>query len=155
MSLSIGDVAPDFMLMSSEKEQVKLSNYEGKNVVLLFFPLAFTGVCTTELCNMRDDIASYNNLDAEIIGVSVDSFFTLGKFKEEQKLNFTLISDFNKEVSRSYGAYYEEFFGMRGVSKRSAFVIDKAGKIQYAEVLEDAGELPNFDKVKETLASLN
>ena len=155
MSVNIGDVAPDFTLMSSEKEQIKLSNYEGKNVVLLFFPLAFTGVCTTELCNMRDDIASYNNLDAEIIGVSVDSFFTLGKFKEEQKLNFTLISDFNKEVSRSYGAYYEEFFGMRGVSKRSAFVIDKAGKIQYAEVLEDAGELPNFVKVKETLTSLN
>lgn len=155
MSLKVGDVAPDFMLMSSEKEQIKLSNYEGKNVVLLFFPLAFTGVCTTELCNMRDDIASYKNLDAEIIGVSVDSFFTLGKFKEEQNLNFTLISDFNKEVSRSYGAFYEEFFGMRGVSKRSAFVIDKTGKIQYAEVLEDAGELPNFEKVKETLSSLN
>ena len=155
MSLKVGDVAPDFTLMSSEKEQIKLSSYEGKNVVLLFFPLAFTGVCTTELCSMRDDIASYNNLDAEIIGVSVDSFFTLGKFKEEQKLNFKLISDFNKEVSRSYGAYYEEFFGMRGVSKRSAFVIDKTGKIQYAEVLEDAGELPNFEKVKETLAYLN
>lgn len=155
MSVKVGDVAPDFTLMSSEKEQVKLSSYEGKNVVLLFFPLAFTGVCTTELCNMRDDIASYNNLDAEIIGVSVDSFFTLEKFKAEQKLNFTLISDFNKEVSRSYGAFYEEFFGMRGVSKRSAFVIDKTGKIQYAEVLEDAGELPNFVKVKETLTSLN
>lgn len=155
MSVKVGDVAPDFTLMSSEKEQVKLSSYEGKNVVLLFFPLAFTGVCTTELCNMRDDIASYNNLDAEIIGVSVDSFFTLEKFKAEQKLNFTLVSDFNKEVSRSYGAFYEEFFGMKGVSKRSAFVIDKTGKIQYAEVLEDAGELPNFEKVKETLTSLN
>lgn len=155
MSVNVGDIAPDFTLMSSEKEQIKLSSYEGKNVVLLFFPLAFTGVCTTELCNMRDDIASYNNLDAEIIGVSVDSFFTLEKFKAEQKLNFTLVSDFNKEASRSYGAFYEEFFGMRGVSKRSAFVIDKTGKIQYAEVLEDAGELPNFVKVKETLTSLN
>jgi len=121
-----------------------------------FFPLAFTGVCTTELCTMRDDIASYNNLDAEILAVSVDSLFTLEKFKAEQNLNFPLLSDFNKNVSRAYGALYEDFvLDMKGVSKRSAFVIDKIGTVQYAEVLESAGDLPNFSAVKETLSSLN
>ncbi len=155
MSVKIGDVAPDFTLFSTEKKEVSLNQYEGKNVVLLFFPLAFTGVCTTELCTMRDDIATYKNLDAEIIAISVDSLFTLEKFKEEQNLNFTMLADFNREVSKAYGALYDEFvLGMRGVSKRSAFVLDKTGKIQYAEVLESAGDLPNFEKVKETLSAL-
>ena len=104
---------------------------------------------------MRDDIASYQNLNADIIAISVDSLFTLEKFKNEQNLNFTLLSDFNREVSKAYGAFYDEFvLGMRGVSKRSAFVLDKNGKIQYAEVLESAGDLPNFEKVKETLSGL-
>lgn len=156
MSLKVGDKAPDFTLFSSDKNEVSLKDHEGKNVVLLFFPLAFTGVCTTELCQMRDDIAAYNQLDAEIIAVSVDSPFTLEKFKEEQKLNFPLLSDFNKEASGLYSALYEDFvFGMKGVSKRSAFVIDKTGTIRYAEVLDNAGDLPNFDAVKETLTSLN
>lgn len=155
MAVKIGDVAPDFTLFSTEKKEVSLNEYEGKNVVLLFFPLAFTGVCTTELCTMRDDIGTYKNLDAEIIAISVDSLFTLEKFKEEQNLNFTMLADFNREVSKAYGALYDEFvLGMRGVSKRSAFVLDKTGKIQYAEVLESAGDLPNFDKVKETLSAL-
>ena len=155
MAVKVGETAPDFTLFSTEKKEVSLSNYEGKNVVLLFFPLAFTGVCTTELCTMRDDIATYQNLDAEIIAISVDSLFTLEKFKAEQNLNFTMLADFNKEVSRAYGALYDEFvLGMRGVSKRSAFVLDKNGKIQYAEVLESAGDLPNFEKVKETLSGL-
>jgi len=156
MSVKIGDVAPDFTLFSTEKKEVSLNEYEGKNVVLLFFPLAFTGVCTTELCTMRDDIGTYKNLDAEIIAISVDSLFTLEKFKEEQKLNFTMLADFNREVSKAYGSLYDEFvLGMRGVSKRSVFVLDKTGKIQYAEVLESAGDLPNFEKVKETLSALN
>lgn len=156
MAIKVGEKAPDFKLYSSDKNEVSLHDYEGKNVVLLFFPLAFTGVCTTELCNMRDDIASYNGLDAEIIAVSVDSLFTLEKFKEEQKLNFPLLSDFNKTASTAYGALYEDFvLGMKGVSKRSAFVIDKEGVVRYAEVLENAGDLPNFEAVKETLSSLN
>ena len=156
MSVKVGDVAPDFTLFSTEKKEVSLNQYEGKNVVLLFFPLAFTGVCTTELCTMRDDIGTYKNLDAEIIAISVDSLFTLEKFKAEQNLNFTMLADFNREVSKAYGALYDEFvLGMRGVSKRSAFVLDKTGKIQYAEVLESAGDLPNFEKVKETLSALN
>lgn len=156
MILKKGDKAPNFTLTSSDKDSISLSQYDDKNVILLFFPLAFTGVCTTELCAMRDDIATYNNMNAEVLAISVDSPFSLAKFKEEQKLNFALLSDFNKEVSRSYGALYEDFvFGMKGVSKRSAFVIDKNGTIRYAEVLENAAELPNFAAVRETLNNLS
>ncbi len=156
MSVKVGEKAPVFTLFSSDKEQVALEHYKGKNVVLLFFPMAFTSVCTAELCNMRDDLSYYGGLNAEVLGVSVDSPFTLNKFKEEQKLNFPLLSDFNKEVSQAYGALYEEFvMGLKGVSKRSAFVIDKDGTVRYAEVLESAGDLPNFVAIKQTLSQLN
>ncbi len=156
MAIKVGDKALDFTLTSEAKEAVKLSAHQGRNVVLLFFPLAFTGVCTTELCTMRDDIAFYQGLNADILAVSVDSPFALEKFKAEQKLSFPLLSDFNKEVSTAYGALYEKFaFGMKGVSKRAAFVVDKEGTIQYAEVLENAGELPNFDAIKASLSGLN
>lgn len=155
MSLKVGDVAPDFKLFSSEKQPVSLSDFKGKNVVLLFFPMAFTGVCTAELCSMRDDIATYQGLNAQILAISVDSPFTLDKFKTDQSLNFPLLSDFNKEVSSAYGALYETFvMEMKGVSRRSAFVIDGNGVIQYAEVLESAGNLPNFEAVRDTLNSL-
>ncbi len=156
MTIKIGDKAPEFSLFSSEKEKVSLSNYHGKNVVILFFPLAFTGVCTAELCSIRDEKAEYESLDAEVLGISIDTVMVLEKFKAEQGYNFKLLSDFNKDVCRSYGAFYDEFvLGMKGVAKRSAFVVDKEGTIQYAEVLENAGELPNFDAVKETLSQLN
>ena len=155
MSVKVNEKAPLFTLYSSDKQPVALENYKGKNVVLLFFPLAFTSVCTTELCTMRDDIAIYNNLNTDVIAISVDSPQTLNRFKEDQKLNFTLLSDFNKEVSRAYGSLYEEFaMGMKGVSKRSAFVIDGEGTVRYAEVLESAGDLPNFVAIKETLAKI-
>ena len=156
MALSIGDKAPNFKLYNSDKAEVALKDFKGQNVVLLFFPLAFTGVCTTELCTMRDNIADYQGLDAQIVAVSVDSLFTLDKFKTEQNLNFPLLSDFNKKVSKKYDTIYKDFvLGMKGVSKRSAFVIDKKGIIQYAEVLESAGDLPNFEAVKAALANLN
>ncbi len=152
MSLKVGDQAPDFKLFSSDKKEVNLSDYRGKNVVVLFFPMAFTGVCTAELCQMRDDIATYSRLNSDVLGISVDSIFTLNKFKEDQHLPFQLLSDFNKETSQAYEAYYENFvFGMHGVSKRAAFVVDKDGLIQYAEVLEKASDIPNFDAVKEAL----
>lgn len=156
MALKAGDQAPDFTLYNSEKEQVSLSDYRGSNVVLLFFPQAFTGVCTKELCTMRDDIAYYEGLNAQILAISVDSVNTLNRFKQDQNFNFPLLSDFNKNVSTAYDALYEEFaFGMKGVSKRSAFVIDADGVIRYAEVLASAGELPNFEAVKETLQQLS
>ncbi len=156
MSVKVGEKAPNFKLRATDKSEVSLEDYRGKNVVLLFFPLAFTGVCTTELCTMRDDIGTYEGLDAQVLAVSVDSLFTLEQFKNQQNYNFPLLSDFNKTVSRAYSTLYETFvLDMKGVSKRSAFVIDKEGMIQYAEVLESAGDLPNFEAVKETLSSLN
>lgn len=155
MSLKIGDQAPDFKLYSSDKQEVNLSDYRGKNVVVVFFPLAFTSVCTAELCQMRDDIATYSRLNSDVLGISVDSIYTLAKFKEEQKLPFPLLSDFNKDVSRAFDSYYENFaFGMHGVSKRSAFVIDKEGVVRYAEVLEKASNVPDFVAIKSTLESL-
>jgi peroxiredoxin len=118
--------------------------------------MAFTGVCTKELCAMRDSIADYEKLDTQILAISVDSVFSLGKWKEEQKFNFPLLSDFNKTASKKYDSLYKDFvFEMKGVSKRSAFVVDREGIIRYAEVLENAGEIPNFDAVKQILQSLN
>ena len=156
MTLQKGDKAPNFTLTSDEKTTVSLSDYKGENVVVLFFPLAFTGVCTTELCTMRDDISTYKNLDAAVLAISVDSPFTLEQFKAQQNLNFPLLSDFNAEASAAYGALYDDFvLGMKNVSKRSAFVVDKEGVIQYAEVLESAGDLPNFDAIKAALSELN
>jgi len=155
MPLKIGDTAPAFTLRNTEKELVSLKDFKGKNVVLLFFPMAFTGVCTKELCDMRDSIGDYEKLDAQIIAISVDSVFTLSKWKEEQGFNFPLLSDFNKTISKKYDALYKEFvFEMKGVSKRSAFVIDGKGIVRYAEVLENAGELPNFGAIRSALASL-
>ena len=156
MALKVGDKAPNFTLLASDKSKISLEDYKGKNVVLLFFPLAFSGVCTTELCSLRDDIGSYEALDAEILAVSIDSFASLAKFKELEGYSFPLLSDFNKTVAPAYGAFYEDWvLDMKGVAKRSAFVIDGEGTIKYAEVLESAGDIPNFEAVKETLASLN
>lgn len=155
MAISKGDTAPDFTLTDTDNQKVTLSNFrDQKNVVLLFFPLAFTGVCTKELCSTRDNLSLYENLNAEVLGISVDSRFTLNEFKKTNRLNFTLLSDFNKNVSKTYGALYELFHDMLGVSKRSAFVIDKKGVVQYAQVLENAGQLPDFEKLQETLKSL-
>ncbi len=156
MNIEIGQPAADFTLFNTEKNKVSLSDYKGKNVVLLFFPLAFSGVCTKEMCSMRDDMAKYNGMNAAIIGVSIDSLFTLGRFKQENQLEFELLSDFNKEVSALYGCLSETFsFEMRGVSKRSAFVIDTEGIVRYTEVLESAGDLPNYEAIQECLKSLN
>jgi glutaredoxin-dependent peroxiredoxin len=154
--LQVGQNAPDFTLFNAEKESITLSQFRGRNVVLLFFPQAFTGVCTKELCDMRDNLQVYNNLNAEVIALSVDSVFTLAKWKEMEGYNFQMLSDFNKEVSKAYDTIYETFaFGMIGVSKRSAFVIDKDGILRYVEVLENAGEVPSFDNIRATLSALN
>lgn len=153
--IQTGNAAPDFSLFDSDKQKVTLSEQKGSNVVLLFFPQAFTGVCTAELCSVRDNIAAYNNVNAKVFGISVDSVFTLDKFKKEQTYNFPLLSDFNKEVSTLYGSIYDNWIlDMKGVSKRSAFVIDKDGLVQYAEVLENPGEQPDFVKINEVLASI-
>jgi len=156
MEIRLGQAAPDFTLYDSDKNKVTLSELRGRNVLLLFFPVAFTGTCTRELCSVRDDIAWYNHANAKVLGVSVDTIYSLAKYKEEQELNFILLSDFNKEVSAIYGCLYESFsYGMKGVSKRSAFILDKNGIVQYAEVLEKATDLPNFSAIRHVLEMLN
>ncbi len=158
MTMKIGQQAPDFTLYNSEKNSVSLSDFKGKkNVLLLFFPLAFTSVCTVELCSVRDNIGNYENDHVQVLGISVDSVFTLAKYKEEQQYNYPLLSDFNKDVSADYDSIYESFteMSLKGVSKRSAFIIDKQGVIRYAAVLEDARELPDFNAIKEHLTRLS
>lgn len=154
--MEINTKAPDFKLFNTDKKEITLSDNEGKHVLLLFFPLAFTSTCTAELCSIRDNYSIYNNLNAIVYGISVDSLFTLAKFKSDQNLNFELLSDFNKTASKDYNCLYNDFvFGMKGVSKRAAFVIDKDGKIQYSEILENAGELPDFNAINNCLNKLN
>ena len=152
--MNTGDKAKDFSLLNSDGEEVTLSEQvnPGK-VLLLFFPLAFSGVCTEELCKTRDNMKLYNSLNTNVIGLSVDSFFTLKQFKKSNNLNFTLLSDFNKEVSGMYNSLYDEFFGMKGVSKRSAFVINEEMEIVYAEILEDSGKQPDFKAIRSVLSS--
>ncbi|RYY71361.1 MAG: redoxin domain-containing protein [Chitinophagaceae bacterium] len=157
MAISVGQQAPTFSLFNSDKEKVTLADYHGrKHVLLLFFPLAFTSVCTKELCGVRDNMEQYNSLNAQVLGISVDSTYTLAKYKEEQQYNFPLLSDFNKEVSTNFESIYASFgdMKMKGVSKRAAFVIDKSGIVQYAEVLENAWEEPNFEAINEKIAAL-
>lgn len=157
MPIQPGQQAPDFTLFDTEKNKVSLADQKGSNVVLLFFPLAFTGTCTAELCNVRDNIGIYNNTNAKVFGISVDSLFTLGKFRGEQNLNFPLLSDFNKDASKAYDVLYETFpaFEMQGVSKRAAFVVDKEGVVRYAEVCASPGDLPNFEAIQQTLQGLH
>ncbi|TCC98445.1 redoxin domain-containing protein [Pedobacter hiemivivus] len=152
MALQVGDNAPDFKLLSTDLKDVSLSDYKGKKLVVHFFPLAFTGVCTAQLCTMRDSFGFYQGMNADVVGISVDSPFTLAKFKEEQAYQFPLLSDFNKETSQAYGSFYEDFvLNLKGVAKRAAFVIDEEGKIIHSEVLEDAGNMPDFDAIKKVV----
>jgi len=156
MSLKVGDKAPDFNLLNANNERVSLSSFKGKNVVVLFFPLANTGVCTKEMCTFRDELKSYENLNAQILGISVDSPFTLKLWAEKNNYTFPLLSDFNKEAATSFGALYDIFapgkLDFKGVAKRSAFVIDAEGKIKYAEVLENAGDEPNYQAIQKALS---
>lgn len=154
--VKVGEKAPDFTLFNSEKNKVSLSDYKGKNVLLLFFPQAFTSVCTEELCSVRDNMHQYGDLNVQALGISVDSVFTLAKFKEDQQYNFPLLSDFNKEVSALYGSLYTDWiFEMKGVSKRSAFLIDADGIVRYAEVLDNPGNQPDFKAIQEAISALH
>jgi len=156
MPVTVGQQAPSFSLYNSEKKKISLEDFKGKNVLLLFFPQAFTGTCTKELCSTRDSLSFYEQVNAQVLAISVDSLFTLARYKDDQQLNFPLLSDFNKEASKAYDCLYDTFvFDMHGVSKRSAFILDKDGIVRYAEVLETAGDLPDFSKIQKTLSELN
>jgi peroxiredoxin len=158
MAIQVGQDAPDFTLYNTDQKEISLKDLTANsNVVILFFPLAFTSVCTEELCSARDDISKYQKLNATVVGISVDSLFTLKKFREEQKLPYDLLSDFNKETAKKYDSLYDQFpvFGLRGVTKRSAFVINKQGKIKYAQILDDPGKVPDFNQIKQTLENID
>ena len=158
MAVTTGAEAPDFTLFSNKMEAFTLSDYRGaKNVLLLFFPGAFTSVCTTELNAVNGDLDGFGGDDTQVVGLSTDSPFALEEFRNVHKFDFPLLSDHDGDVSALYGAKYDHDFTpmkLDRISKRSAFVVDKAGVVQYAEVLENAGEQPNFDAVKQVLASL-
>ncbi|MEM6456926.1 MAG: peroxiredoxin [Acidobacteriota bacterium] len=153
MSLTVGSPAPDFALKATVGEApIQLSGYQGsKQVVLLFFPLAWTSVCTTEMCSVRDSIARYSALDAVVLGISVDSPFALAAWAKEEGLTFPLLSDFNRETARAYDVLYDDLMGLHGVAKRAAFVIDRDGVIRYVEVCPSPGDLPNFDAIQDAL----
>lgn len=163
MSIKVGDQAPDFTLVTKTAEGpqlVKLSELIGKsNIVLLFVPMAFTGVCTTEFCEISAGIADYDSLDAKVLGISGDNPFAQAAWAEKEGITIPLLSDYEHNVAKAYGVAYEQFLPavnliMGGVAKRSAFVIDKSGIVQYAEVQEHPKDLPNFEAIKATLRSL-
>jgi len=154
MSVDVGSKAPDFTLTSQDRQPVTLSGLRGKPVVLAFFPAAFSSVCQKEMCTFRDSMARLGKADAQVYGISVDTFFTLKAWQDQQQLNFPLLSDFNKEVIRDYGVFNEDMIGLKGIAKRAVFVIDKDGVVRHSEVLEDARNEPNYDKVFAALATL-
>ena len=154
MSVDVGSKAPDFTLTNQDRQPVKLSDQRGKPVVLAFFPAAFSSVCTKELCTFRDSMAQLNAIQAQVYGISVDTFFTLKAFHDQQHYNFPLLSDFNKQAIRDYGVYNEDMIGLKGIAKRAVFVLDKEGVVRHKEVLDDARNEPNYDNVLSTLNTI-
>ena len=154
MSVDVGTKAPDFTLPNQDREPVTLSTQRGKPVVLAFFPAAFSSVCTKELCTFRDQLGKLNDANAQVYGISVDTFFTLKAFHDDQKLTFPLLSDFNKQAIRDYGVFNEDMIGLKGIAKRAVFVIDKDGTIRHREVLDDARNEPDYERVFTTLEAL-
>jgi len=157
MPIAVGTKAPDFTLKSKSPTDadVKLSsNFGNKNTVLLFFPLAFTGVCTTEMCDITAGLNSYKDLNADVIGISVDSPFAQAAWAQKEKIGITLVSDLNKTTTKAYDVVFPMLAGVGDTSARAAFVIDKNGVVQYAEQTPTPKDLPNFAKIKETLARL-
>ena len=159
MGITVGDQAPDFTLKSKsgdDMNDISLSDYrDEKNVVILFFPLAYTGVCTDEMCSVSGGLADYDALDAQVLGISVDSPFAQEAWAKENDITVPLLSDFNKEVSAAYGSQFEDLIGFKGVAKRSAFVVDKSGVVRFASVSDDPTELPDFDAIKACLQALS
>lgn len=163
MAITVGSQAPDFELSAKTAEgpkKFKLSSHFGKkNTVLLFFPMAFTGVCTQEMCEISQGLNAYTQLNAEVFGISGDNPFAQEAWAQKENIKVTLLSDYEHKVTQAYGVAYDSFLpqlnlGMSGVAKRSAFVVDKTGVVRYAESSDDPKQLPNFNAIRETLAKL-
>ena len=157
MAAEVGHKAPDFTLFDSDKQPTKLSDSKGKNVVLAFFPGAFTGVCTTEMCTFRDRSDSFNSMNAQVYGISVDAIFSQKAFSDANNLNFPLLSDYQREVGKAYGVSLANFSGMEGytASERAVFVIDKEGVIKFKWVGENPGVQPDYDEVQRQVDARN
>lgn len=158
MAIAIGSKAPDFTLKSKQTDgvkEVKLSDNAGKkNTLLLFFPLAFTGVCTQEMCDVTAGLGQYSSLNADVIGISVDSPFAQEAWAKQHQIGITLASDLNKTTAKAYGVLLDDLLGFGSTSARAAFVIDKQGVVQYSEQTATPKDLPNFNAIKETLSKL-
>ena len=154
MSIDVGNTAPDFTLVNQDRQKVTLSELRASPVVLAFFPAAFSSVCTKELCTFRDSLGKLADSGAKVFGISVDTFFTLKAYHDQQQLTFPLLSDFNKQTIRDYGVFNEDMIGLKGIAKRGVFVIDGAGIVRHREVLEDARNEPDYEKVFGVLAAL-
>ncbi len=154
MSVHVGSAAPAFKLPSRPGNVVDLGAVFGtRKTVLLFFPLAYSSVCTTEMCTFRDDWQKWSSLGCAVFGISVDSPFVTDKFRQDLGIPFDILSDFNKDVSRQYGALYEDLMGLKGVGKRAAFVVDASGKVVYAQVNAEAGQQVDFDAIRKAVES--
>jgi len=155
MGVEVGSKAPDFTLMDQDRNPVTLSSAVKKGpVVLAFFPAAFSSVCQNEMCTFRDSIATLGGANAQVFGVSTDTFFTLKAWDDQQRFGFPLLSDYNKEVIRSYGVSNPDMIGLKDIAKRAVFVIDRDGTVRHREVLDDARNEPNYHEVQAALAAL-
>ena len=155
MSIDVGAKAPDFALVNQDRETVRLSEVVKKGpVILAFLPGAFSGTCTAEMCNFRDSSSELNKTNAQVLGISTDTFFALKAWADQQKYNFPLLSDYNKEVIRQYDVVNPDMIGLKDIAKRAVFVIDRDGVVRYREVLDDARNEPDYGKVRETLAAI-
>jgi peroxiredoxin len=155
MAADVGSKAPDFTLVNQNRESMTLSRELGTgSVVLAFFPGAFSGTCTKEMCNFRDSMSKFTSVDARVLGISTDTFFTLKAWDDQLRLGFPLLSDYNKEVIHAYGVVNPDMVGLKNIARRAVIVIDKEGTIQYREVLDDARNEPDYGKLNEALAKL-
>lgn len=154
--IHVGQNAPSFKLIDTDKKEVTLEQFKGKTLVLFFFPMAWTGVCTKEMCAIQEDYNAYSSMNAQVAGVSVDTLFALKRFGEDHKITFPLLSDFNKQAIKDYDVIHHDFaFGYKDVSRRATFVIDEDGIVRFAEVLPQLGDMPNMEAIKATVEQLN
>ena len=155
MAVDVGSKAPDFTLVNQDRQPVTLSQELEKGpVVLAFFPGAFSGTCTKEMCNFRDTMSSFRAVDANVLGISTDTFFALKAWDDQQRLGFPLLSDYNKDVIRTYGVVNPDMIGLKDIARRAVFVIDKSGVVRHREVVEDARNEPNYTRLNEAVASI-
>ena len=154
--IEVGHKAPDFKLPDTDKNEVTLESFKGKNLVIFFFPMAWTGVCTKEMCSVQEDYKMYNSLNAAVVGISVDSHLALKKFKEENKIEYPLLSDFNKTTIQDFGIVQSVFSAVyKDVAKRATLIIDKNGIVKYIQVTPTPGDLPEMEPIKAALKAIS